>query len=343
MTCTQRIFAKKIFFSPFFSFFISLSDQREAYQSALFLFFLRGQFSFFRHCGELVTCWLTAKLKKNILNYRHITNMTKSTGDDVAPTEMLYLTYQGNFQMECNSKVLQCQFIDEEQKMVQLCLDKTVMHAQGGGQPTDVGSLSIVNGEKKQAVTVNKVLIDRSSGVATHSGTIVGGVTLSVGDDVVVSVDAENRKILSECHTAGHVVDSAMARCDTLLPPTKGYHFLDGPYVEYRGIIPADERPALLEKLQAAFQELLEEDIDTKIQILPKAEAEEICNRVAENFFNMSDYGDETVRIVTVAGWPCPCGGTHVKSTGLLKERKWNITGIKVKKDVVRIKYGYEK
>ena len=266
-----------------------------------------------------------------------------SSSHNVAPTEMLYLTYEGNFQLECNAKILTCQFIDEDQKTLQVCLDKTVLHAQGGGQPTDIGSLSIVNGETKQAVSISKVLIDRSSGIATHSGTVVGDVTLSAGDEVLVSVDADNRKILSECHTAGHVVDSAMARCDTLLPPTKGYHFLDGPYVEYRGTIPADERPELLRKLQAAFQELLEEDISTKIEIMPKAKAEETCNRLAENFFNMSDYGDETVRIVTVANWPCPCGGTHVKSTGLLKDRKWSITGIKCKKDVVRIKYGYEK
>jgi Ser-tRNA(Ala) deacylase AlaX len=135
-------------------------------------------------------------------------------------------------------------------------------------------------------------------------------------------------------------IDSAMARAGILLPPTKGYHFLDGPYVEYKGTIPAEERPEVVKKLQAAFQELVSEDIETKIQVLPKQEAEDLCNRLAENFFNMSDYGDETVRIVTVAGWPCPCGGTHVKSTQLLKERKWGVTGLKCKKGVVRVKYG---
>ena len=60
----------------------------------------------------------------------------------------------------------------------------------------------------------------------------------------------------------------------------------------------------------------------------------------------MSEYGggegsnDHHVRIVTVAGWSCPCGGTHVRSTGVLKERGWSILGIKSKKGVVRIKYG---
>ena len=88
---------------------------------------------------------------------------------DVAPTEMVYLTYEGNFQLECDAKVLSCQFVNpDDQKTVQVCLDRTVMHAQGGGQPTDLGTLSIVNGETKEAVQVEKVLLDRGTGIATR-------------------------------------------------------------------------------------------------------------------------------------------------------------------------------
>jgi Ser-tRNA(Ala) deacylase AlaX len=46
------------------------------------------------------------------------------------------------------------------------------------------------------------------------------------------------------------------------------------------------------------------------------------------------------VRVVTVAGWNCPCGGTHVRSTGELKERGWCVKGLKCKKGVVRVRYG---
>jgi len=53
----------------------------------------------------------------------------------------------------------------------------------------------------------------------------------------------------------------------------------------------------------------------------------------------MSDYGEGNIRVVTVAGWSSPCGGTHVKSTAELKERGWTITGIKSKKGAVRVKY----
>lgn len=117
---------------------------------------------------------------------------------------------------------------------------------------------------------------------------------------------------------------------------------MDGPYVEYKGNIPTEERGPILEKLKVAFQELLEEDIPTEILVLEKDEAQRMCDRIKENYFNLGDFGDEPVRLVTVAGWTCPCGGTHVKSTGTLRERKWGITGLKYKKGIVKIKYNQD-
>lgn len=122
---------------------------------------------------------------------------------------------------------------------------------------------------------------------------------------------------------------------------THSCYSLEGPYVEYKGNVPVDERAKVVSDLQQAFQELLEEDLPTDIQNLPLAEAQAACDRVQEKYFNLSAFGtgDDPIRLVTVAGWTCPCGGTHVKSTGLLKERKWGVTGIKCKKGVVKVKY----
>lgn len=272
------------------------------------------------------------------------TTMTEETSVELStiPTELIHLTFEGNFQLECDAKLLSCQVIKQDDEgaddIVHIELDRTTMHPQGGGQPTDLGVLK-VNDDDDTVVQITKVTVDRASGVASHAGTISSGKQLEVGQSIHVSVDAEQRQILSECHTAGHVVDSAMARCERVLPPSKGYHFLDGPYVEYKGKIAPEEKDELLEKLQKAFQELVEEDIETTIETMSKPDAEEVCNRVQDNF-NLDDFGTGDIRIVTVAGWPCPCGGTHVRSTKHLKERKWGITGIKSKKGVVRVKYG---
>jgi Ser-tRNA(Ala) deacylase AlaX len=286
---------------------------------------------------------------------------------DLPPTEMMYYTYEGNFKLDCDAKVLSCQFIDMDcggdetaHREVKISLDRTVLHAQGGGQPTDNGSIQILgcgdNGGEKREIVVTKILLDRATGIASHMGKIDNTIAPSslsswIGEQVKVSVDADRRQILSECHTAGHVVDMAMARCEMMMPPTKAYHFLDGPYVEYKGKIAAEDRSPLLEKLQKSFQELVESDIATEIHNVPRSEAEAICNNMTGgggggggDYFKIRDTfkEDETVRIVRVAGWPCPCGGTHVKSTGELKSRNWGITGFRCKKGAVRVKYGQD-
>ena len=125
------------------------------------------------------------------------------------------------------------------------------------------------------------------------------------------------------------------------MKPSKAYHFLDSPYVEYVGSIPVDERDSILLKLQEAFNQLVDEDIDTKIEMFTKEVADSLCNRQAQNF-DVDVFADrnDQIRVVTVANYPCPCGGTHVKSTGELKRNQWQITGLKSKKGVVRVKYG---
>lgn len=260
-----------------------------------------------------------------------------TSGEELPPTDMLYMTYEGNWLTECSASVLQ---VEKQEEKVCVTLDRTVMHAQGGGQPTDKGSFSVGD---ETVLQVEKVTMDRATGIATHAGKLtMPDRCLEVGEQVQINVDKEMRQILSECHTAGHVVDSAMAKCGKFLKPSKAYHFLEGPYVEYEGSLEADEKTSLLSKLQEAFYDLVEEDIPTKIECMGVKEADEVCNRQAQNF-DMDIFKDprtEQIRVVTVADFPCPCGGTHVRSTAVLRDRQWGITKIQSKKGVVRVKYG---
>lgn len=264
------------------------------------------------------------------------------------PTNLIHLTYDGNFQLNCEASLISCKFVegekdDETDKMkVEIQLDTTTMHPQGGGQPSDLGTISTPS----MTFQIERVVLDRATGIVTHHGTISKAakpdLNIAPGTTVQVKVDLDNRKILSECHTGGHIVDAAMDRCGYTLQAKKGYHFLDGPYVEYKGKLPADKsKEEIIAGLQEAFQQLLEEDIRTEIETYPKAEADALCNRLAQNF-DFSHYGEE-VRIVTVGGCPCPCGGTHVQTTADLKERGWNVKGLRSKKGVVRVRYGFDK
>lgn len=48
-------------------------------------------------------------------------------------------------------------------------------------------------------------------------------------------------------------------------------------------------------------------------------------------------YRGGAMRIVTVAGLPCPCGGTHVSSTRKLEGVR--VTKVKAKKGTLRVSY----
>ena len=84
----------------------------------------------------------------------------------------------------------------------------------------------------------------------------------------------------------------------------------------------------------------------TVIRTLPADEAMALCGDRLANNFDFRDKGEydtaevEAVRVVTVAGWHAPCGGTHVRSTGELRDRGWNVRGLKCKKGSVRVRYG---
>jgi alanyl-tRNA synthetase len=88
-------------------------------------------------------------------------------------------------------------------------------------------------------------------------------------------------------------------------------------------------------------KELVDEDVPTVIRTLPADEARSLCGeRLAKNFDPNVLRADALVRVVTVAGWHAPCGGTHVRSTGELRRRGWSVRGLRCKKGAVRVRYG---
>mmetsp|Transcript_18742 Transcript_18742/g.43198 ORF Transcript_18742/g.43198 Transcript_18742/m.43198 type:complete len:417 (-) Transcript_18742:35-1285(-) len=73
-----------------------------------------------------------------------------------------------------------------------------------------------------------------------------------------------------------------------------------------------------------------------------KAVTDFLLQHASHNQYDNNNNNDTepSVRIVRVAGWPCPCGGTHARTTGELASRNWGITGFRSKKGVVRVRYG---
>ena len=221
-----------------------------------------------------------------------------------------------------------------------LVLDRTVFHPQGGGQPCDVGRIECGG----TTFIVSAVRVD-DKGVISHFGefAVPEGEADAVSSDFEVGktvncfVEKRRRVVSTKLHSVGHLLDAALdglGYSDRLIPG-KGYHFEDSPYVEYRAAPGSSITPAELEALPAELdskiEELIAARIPTEIKTATREEAALHCR------MDLSAYPD-TVRVVTLAGFSIPCGGTHVANTHELGEG-WKIAKIKKKKDMFRVPY----
>ena len=203
---------------------------------------------------------------------------------------------------------------------VTLRLDRTVFYPQGGGQPSDQGHMTC----KDCSLHVKKVCFSSDDDV-DHQCIIDSG-TVSVGDEVDMVVDEKLRLWHCRLHSAGHVVDGALAVLGiNCLKPGKAYHFEDGPYVEYDGIVENMTRDELAKSVEKACKELIEKDLPVFIDFATQDEEDTKCLR--------------SMRIADLIS--IPCGGTHVSRLGEIRDM--GIRKVEVKKGKTRICYSVDK
>lgn len=71
------------------------------------------------------------------------------------------------------------------------------------------------------------------------------------------------RRLHARLHSAGHAIDVAVAQAGhSHLKATKGYHFADGPYVEYEGAVA--DAAAFVRDVNTRLAALVQEGIDTQ-------------------------------------------------------------------------------
>lgn len=223
-------------------------------------------------------------------------------------TELVFL--EDSYAFECDGKVLRC--TDDE-----VVLSRTVFHPQGGGQPSDKGTITVdqsvfeVSGVKASS---------RNSPVIVHAGTW-RPCPPSDPNSAKASIDADFRRLCARYHSAGHAIDVAMTRAGRALPATKGYHWPDGgAYVEYDNSVSPISTAGLVEELNRHLADIISSDFATRKSI-------------------NEETGDRVVEIG--GGDGCPCGGTHVESTGELGVV--TVTKTKNKSGKLRVSYSLSK
>ncbi|WYZ43996.1 hypothetical protein EsH8_VII_000432 [Colletotrichum jinshuiense] len=191
--------------------------------------------------------------------------------------------------------------------------EQTIFHPQGGGQPSDVGSLA---GPAGASFAVSSVRMDAvRDGQVLHLGRFGGAARFAAGDEVEQAIDAEKRLLYSRLHTAGHVLGAAVR--GLLENEVEGFdelkasHFPDAASCEFQGLIDG----AWKAPIQARLDELLAAKLPVRVDFWDE---DDFRRRGLERLIpdrSLAPPG-EKFRVVEIVGAEVyPCGGTHVDST----------------------------
>lgn len=225
-----------------------------------------------------------------------------------------------------------------------LLLSSTIFHPQGGGQPSDTGTVVLPGRDGAAGVfSVSACRLDRDLDDIVHQGAFANPGTAEAdgwvaGAEVELRVCESTRRLHARLHSAGHLLDAAMHNCGFDFPATKGYHFPDAPSVEYTGNIEPEKREAARQALEAECNRLVERA--TAVEVMAEVDgdrAKPLCGALGAGIGS-----EESLRLVRVTSdfdW-CPCGGTHVENT--MEIGKVVVTKVGFKKGSLKISYSLQ-
>ena len=193
---------------------------------------------------------------------------------------------------------------DEDERSLVVVLDNTPFYAEGGGQIGDNGTLSSKDCEIR-IIDCQKL----PNNAFMHIGRLIRG-SVSIGDDLQVTVDPESRFATAANHSATHLLHAALKK-------------VLGKHVQQKGSLVNAERlrfdfshdaPVNTNQI-AEIEALVNGEVfakqEVKSAVMPIDEAKQAG---AEALFG-EKYGDQ-VRVISMSDFSLElCGGTHAKNT----------------------------
>ncbi|RLL93755.1 hypothetical protein CFD26_102362 [Aspergillus turcosus] len=198
--------------------------------------------------------------------------------------------------------------------------EQTIFHPQGGGQPSDEGTMTNASGV---TFTVAAVRMDAvREGQVLHFGrfnTASASTVFSEGETVEQAIDADKRLLYSRLHTAGHVLGAAVRHL--LEKEVEGFdelkasHFPDAAACEFQGVIDGKWKDPIQQKVNEFIAARLPVEVEWW-------DEEDFRKRGLERLLPDRDVvavaPGEKFRVVNIVGAEVyPCGGTHVDTTDL--------------------------
>ncbi len=213
-------------------------------------------------------------------------------------TELLYQTdsYLKEFDAEVTA-------VDAELRVI--VLNQSAFYPGGGGQPNDIGQLTVAGGQVYPVEKVKKQGVD----VLHFLGSDLP--LPEVGVQVHGQIDWDRRYQLMRTHSAMHVLCGTVFRDYGALvtggnmEPGKGR--MDFEFERLQG--------ELVGEIEAAVNKEVEAGHDIRVKILPRDEAFQIPDLIRTKI-NLLPEGITEVRTVEIVGLDLQAdGGTHVKNT----------------------------
>ncbi|KAB5549985.1 Threonyl/alanyl tRNA synthetase [Coniochaeta sp. 2T2.1] len=202
---------------------------------------------------------------------------------------------------------------------------ETIFHPQGGGQPSDRGTIT---SSSDTSVQLDVSLVRKlPSGLILHAGSPAGTCSppspnptgeeplFKSGDSVVLRIDGATRDYHSRLHTAGHLIGLAVRKLENLIGPVtelKANHAPGQAWVEFGGSIAGEHKAAI----QAKVDEYIAQDREVGVRWWDAETAKARSMSGLDGVAELPE-GEELFRVVEVEGLGAyPCGGTHLPRTG---------------------------
>lgn len=208
-------------------------------------------------------------------------------------TDLCYLT--DSYKKTDTSTVVS---VEKHGVLWDVVLSKTIFYPEGGGQPSDKGTLVTSSGK----AIVKHVRL--KNGVVIHECSITGSIRPM--EEATCTIDWANRYTNMRLHSAGHVIHEAIIQLYPTVIPTKGHHS-DPAYLEYQGSLPIDAA----QKIEREANTLVENNLSITSELVSLEQLRQRSAFVPDRLPT-----DKPLRIIAIGNRPpMPDGGTQVAKT----------------------------
>lgn len=209
-------------------------------------------------------------------------------------TDLIYLT--DSYKKELRARVVSCEKKGDHWDIV---LDKTIFYPEGGGQPSDKGTIA----GKRGVANIRHVRL--AGDTVIHEATLEGAI--EPGEEAETSIDWKLRYRNMRAHSAGHIVYEAAKIVSPNLTAKKGEHG-SKPHIEFEGSLTIDKKFAI----EKSANELVTLNVPIQTEFVT---LDELTRRAPWVPAHLPKH--KPLRILSVGDCPpVPDGGTQVKKSG---------------------------